>query len=663
MTAVEDRLREALSTAASAVRKDTLRPLTVPERRPRRWLRLLAPVAAAAAVLLIVAVEAGIGRPAPPRRAAVVAPAVVNVPIGQVPTAAALDRAASTLYVAVGSLSAGASGGLAMVNVATCHSSRIRGCTRVGHVPTGGQVPTDVAVDEQTHTVYVANGPSSSTVTVLDAAACNAHTTRGCAKDRALVSVPRGPGVNSRSGPVTLAINPRTSTVYVTNYLSSVLSVIDGRTCNATNLSGCHTATAATQITNHAVFPALAVDPVTDTIYLSTWDDHLLVVDGRTCNAADVRGCGKVLATVPVDGTPTGFAVDQATGTLYVTSTDTSAVTIISTSTCNARDVAGCTRPLVTTRGGPGPLETASDQASRTFYVTGTASNTVAMINAAACSAARLGGCGRIPASFPAGSTPQEAAVDPGTHTLYLASAGTLSVVSTRTCNASDVRGCPAQSPAGTVSPNAGPYPGYVCGSEVVAGSCPTSGSAGQNPARACNRIVTNYESGLPAAPLIADSVRVATGTAGGLAWSLWAKQGTAGPFGIEQGGMVLDGNWYALCSVPRRAGSIVNLELIDTGARGVVYGFIQHPRQVTVMLSSAGQPLPPPAEAFLRGMTFFILRLPESACSYRAMTLRAQAAQGPAWSGSLSVTFGTCAAGRLVNTGQVTISGDVGMP
>jgi hypothetical protein len=93
------------------------------------------------------------------------------------------------------------------------------------------------------------------------------------------------------------------------------------------------------------------------------------------------------------------------------------------------------------------------------------------------------------------------------------------------------------------------------------------------------------------------------------------------------------------------------------------VYGFIQHPRKVTLTLSSAGRLLPPPAEVFSHGLTFFIARLPRSACSYRGMTVHAQAAQGPAWSGSISVTFGTCAAGRLVNMGQASSSGDVRMP
>src|SRR5215470_10970566 len=126
MTATEDRLREALAAAASAVREDTLRPLTVPERGPRRWPRLLAPVAAAAAVLLIVGVEFGIGRmPTPPPRPHAGIPAVLNVPFGEFPSGVALDAAAGTMYVAARNQAKGLVGTLAMVNVARCNASRI----------------------------------------------------------------------------------------------------------------------------------------------------------------------------------------------------------------------------------------------------------------------------------------------------------------------------------------------------------------------------------------------------------------------------------------------------------------------------------------------------------------------------------------------------------
>ncbi|HUZ38980.1 MAG TPA: hypothetical protein VMV17_21860 [Streptosporangiaceae bacterium] len=65
MSGAEDWLRTALAEAADTVREDGLRPLAVPQRRPRRWPRVLAPAAAAAAVLLIVGVEVGIGRMTP----------------------------------------------------------------------------------------------------------------------------------------------------------------------------------------------------------------------------------------------------------------------------------------------------------------------------------------------------------------------------------------------------------------------------------------------------------------------------------------------------------------------------------------------------------------------------------------------------------------------
>ena len=624
MTATEDRLREALAAAAGTVREDTLRPLAVPERRGRRWPRLLAPLAAAAAVLLIVGVEVGIGRtPAPPPRSHSRIPAVVNARFGEIPTGVALDAASDTMYVTARNERRGLRGTVAMVNVATCNASGIRGCRHVAHVSTGGRPPTDVAVDEQTHTLYVASDVPTSAVAVYNTATCNAVTTRGCTRHPPLISA--APGV---TGPATLAINPVTDTVYVIYANSNQLSVINGKTCNATDQAGCGRAAVALPIGGQQPHPAVAVDPATNTIYVGTWNGGLLVIDGRTCNGTDVGGCGKILATVPVAGSASTIAVDWATGTLYVTSPDPSLVTVISTSTCSARDVSGCAGHLTVARGGVDPLGPVSDQTSHTLYLVDGGENTVSMINTAACNAARVTGCGLVPASFPGGLA-QLLAVDSHSRTLYAVGSRTLSVISTKTCNAAGTGGCPAQSPPGTIAPGAGRNPVYWCDSALIA-----------------------YESGEPAAPLVRGSVRAASGSAGGLAWSLWAKSGIPDPYGIEQGGVVLNGRWYGLCGMPLSAGPDANFELIDTGGRGVVYGFIQHPYRVTVTLSSAGQRLPL-SSVLLHGTTFFIARLPRSACSYRAMTLRARESQGPAWSGHSSVTFGSCVAGALAGTNQ----------
>jgi hypothetical protein len=53
MTRTEDRLTDALHSAARSVREETLHPLIVPVPAPPRWGRRLAPIAAAAAVALI----------------------------------------------------------------------------------------------------------------------------------------------------------------------------------------------------------------------------------------------------------------------------------------------------------------------------------------------------------------------------------------------------------------------------------------------------------------------------------------------------------------------------------------------------------------------------------------------------------------------------------
>jgi DNA-binding beta-propeller fold protein YncE len=625
MTATENRLREALAAAAGTVRESTLRPLTVPERRGRRWPRLLAPLVAAAAVLLVVGVEVGIGRtPTPPPPSHVRIPAVVHARFGEFPTGVALDAASGTMYVTARNERGGLKGTVAMVNVATCSASGIRGCRHVSHVSTGGRPPTDVAVDEQTHTLYVASDVPTSAVAVYNTATCNAVTTRGCTRHPPLISA--APGV---TGPAALAINPVTDTVYVTYANSDQLSVINGKTCNATDHAGCGRAAVALPIGGQRPHPAVAVDPATNTIYVDTWNGGVLVIDGRTCNGADVSGCGRILATVPVAGPASTMAVDGAAGALYVTSADPSLVTVISTSTCSARDIRDCAGHLPMTRGGPDPLAMAGDQPSHTLYATNGGENTVSMINTAACGAANVSECGRVPASFPAGPEEQLLAVDPGTRTLYVVGSSTLSVISTKTCNMTGTGGCPTQSPPGTVAPGAGRNPVYWCDSALIA-----------------------YESGEPAAPLIKGSVRVASGSADGARWSLWAKNGIPDPYGIEQGGVVLNGSWYGLCGMPLSAGPDANFELIDTGGRGVVYGFIQHPYRVAVTLSSAGERLPL-SSVLLHGTTFFIARLPRSACSYHAMTLRARESQGPAWSGSSTVTFRSCLPGRLVSTSQ----------
>ena len=619
MTSPEDRLRAALAAEASTVREEDLRPLADPpavppaaaRRAARGWPRFLAPIAAAAAVMLIVGVAVAIGRSDGAQPAGGVAPgAAPTVRIGGFPTGIAYDGATRTVYVATGETNV-----LTVVNAATCNASSTAGCAHVGHAVTGGRDPIGVAVDDRTRTAYVVNG-GSDTVAVINAATCNAAVTSGCSKRPALIRVPGGPEF--------LAVDPRTDTIYVAATSSGQVSVINGATCNAAVTSGCAKKPATVSV-GVGAFP-IAVDPGTDTVYVGTNRD-LVLIDGRTCDAAVASGCRKVPATIPVGRYPAGIAVDQAANAIYVSSEAPGTVTVIRRSTCSALDAAGCTARLGTVTVGSDPRGDAADPAVRTVYVANSGSNTVSMISTAACGAASSRGCNHPPAAFPVGASPRRIAVAAAVHTVYIVNvaAGTLSVINSATCNAADSRGCPAKSPRGTGS----------------------SGSAGRRALggmeSACAPAVVASASGQPAGPLTLTSVHVASGSVGGRAWSLWSKRGVAGATGIEDGGLVLGGRWYGLCAgFP----NVAEMELINAGTRGIDYGFVQFPGKIAVRLASGGK-LPSPAVTEVKGMTFFIGQLPRSACSYPAMMLTASGSSGSA---AHRLSFGACASGKLVS-------------
>jgi hypothetical protein len=64
VTRTEERLADALDAAARGLREDALRPLVMPERRPHRpaWL---APLAAAAALLVVIGLAVAVARQTP----------------------------------------------------------------------------------------------------------------------------------------------------------------------------------------------------------------------------------------------------------------------------------------------------------------------------------------------------------------------------------------------------------------------------------------------------------------------------------------------------------------------------------------------------------------------------------------------------------------------
>src|SRR6516165_3290834 len=159
-----------------------------------------------------------------------------------------------------------------------------------------GNAPQDSVFDPVTHTVYVAN-QGDNTMSVVNARTCNARDTAGCA--RAAPAFPAG------NGPFGISINNATHTVYIADGNSDTVSVFNTATCNAADTAGCKRITATVKVGEGPA--SVAVDPVTDTLYvtnagagISGTGGTVSVINGATCNATNTSGCARKPATVTV---------------------------------------------------------------------------------------------------------------------------------------------------------------------------------------------------------------------------------------------------------------------------------------------------------------------------------------------------------------------------
>jgi len=328
---------------------------------------------------------------------------------------------------------------------------------------TVGNGPFGIAIDQTTHTAYVGN-TIDGTVSVINTDTCNALATAGCATTTPPITVlppVAGPGL------VDAAVDEKTDTVYVVNLGTNTIAVIDGATCNATVTTGC--GQTPETITLPGVVDGapdgVAVDEATDTVYVSNANfGTVSVVNGATCNASVVSGCGQTPGTINLNHSGAAVpAVDEATDTVYVPNGGDGTVSVIDGATCDATVRTGCASvpPILTVGGSPGAA--AVDQVSDTVYVVvggvpGLGSLNV--FNGATCNATVTSGCGQTPTSVPAGGNADDVMIDPATHRVFVVNQtdSTISIVDGSTCNALDRAGC-AQRPSTVAT---GYFPGYL---------------------------------------------------------------------------------------------------------------------------------------------------------------------------------------------------------
>jgi len=364
------------------------------------------------------------------------APPAVPIPAGSL----VADPAVNTVYAVT------TGNNVAMINTRSCNSSALAGCSATPPQLTAGTESRAVAVDPLTDTVYVANfgsyaTPGPSTISVINAAICNATDTAGCAE----VSTLQVPGGNADD----IAVDAATDTVYVgtlTDTGPNLLSVFNGATCNATTTTGC-TQTPGTiefgdsggAFNNSIVH--IAVNQMTNTIYATNianlnsmkTGDNVYVINGATCDATNTA-CSQPAAVITVGKVPWGVTVDQATDTIYVANWASGdyagSVSVINGATCNGANTTGCNQPLPTVATGFGVLDIAVDPTTHNIYATNLEDASISIISGASCNRLVSFSCNQTPPTIPAGTYPSSIAVDPAVGTAYVSSAEGLPGVS-----------------------------------------------------------------------------------------------------------------------------------------------------------------------------------------------------------------------------------------
>jgi len=373
-----------------------------------------------------------------------------TITVGNLPSTIAIDQHTDTVYV-----TDTGDNTVSVFNGATCNALVTSGCGQTPATVPVGLAPLGIYADPVNHTVYIANtnngaGSGSTTVSMLDSATCNATHLAACPAQPP-------PTVDVGADPNDVDVNLATHTVYVTTIgAQNGWAVFDASTCNATVQSGCGT---IGRITGDPAGPnAGQVDPANDTLYTANYDNTVSAFDLRHCDASDLAGCA-----TDTPGTVTPFpltnfehdlwvAVDAPLHSVYVVYQKDDSLIMIDTNLCNGSHPAACAAlrpPAIHT--GADPESVVLDSQTQTLYTADEVDNDVSVIDASRCNAQTTSGC-RHPAPDVAVSGPGALAADPAVHTMYVTSgSSTVSMIDTSTCNAYHLSGCAATPPTVTV--------------------------------------------------------------------------------------------------------------------------------------------------------------------------------------------------------------------
>ena len=385
---------------------------------------------------------------------------VGSAPVGNLPAAVAINPATQTIYVANGFGSNGPSEGgntVSVIDARHCNAQDVSRCKGPWPTITVGNLPSGIAIDERTDTVYVSNF-GDDTVSVFNGATCNAMDYSGCGQTPATVPV--------GSGPIGIFADDANHTVYAANFNDVTVSMINSATCNATDLANCSTSVPST-VTVAGGPGDVDVNQVTHTVYVSNLTG-LSAFNADTCNATELSGCATIgQASVPQCNStsypwcgPFTAKVDPANNTIYE-SDGTTTVYVFDGRSCNAAELAECSTDApgaVTPFPEPGfeaDVWVAVDTALHSVYVTYQKDDALIVIDANTCNGSHLAACATLdPPEIHTGADPEFVVLDPQTQTLYTANEvdNDVSVIDASRCDAQNTTGCRHRAPEAAIT-------------------------------------------------------------------------------------------------------------------------------------------------------------------------------------------------------------------
>ena len=186
--------------------------------------------------------------------------------------------------------------------------------------------------------------------------------------------------------PLGLAVDRANGDVYVADWASNNVTVIDGSTNRAVD-----------SIPNVGAPASVAVDSTNDTVFVGGDGGNVFVINATSAT---------VVKSIPVGPLPVGMALDGSNGDLYVTSANTSYVSVISALT---KTVVGSIEV------GSGTDSAAVDYANGDVYVSETTMGMVSVINATTNAVVR---------TIAVGLDPSVVAVDASNGYVYVTNGG-----------------------------------------------------------------------------------------------------------------------------------------------------------------------------------------------------------------------------------------------